>query len=282
MFPLLPSPTSLFLPRPLRKGQWPRRALAVGAAALLSVGAAHAELSDEIQVYADDINKPREFGLELHVNTTPSGRRVPDYPGEAVPNKGWRITPEFSYGLSDTLEGGLYIPTNRDADGHYAVAGAKVRLKWLPVRSEDNGKGGEGAFFGANVELSRLQQKFSLSRSTAELRLMSGYRAANWLVAINPVFGWNLSDGQRDKTPDLGVSLKAARQVAESLALGVEYYTDLGTTSRLLPSSQQAKTLYLAADLDTRPVNLNIGVGRGLNGATDRWTVKAIFGFEFR
>jgi len=38
---------------------------------------AGAALSDEIQVYTDDINAPGEFGLELHVNTTPKGRRVP-------------------------------------------------------------------------------------------------------------------------------------------------------------------------------------------------------------
>ena len=29
---------------------------------------------DEIQVYADDINKRGEFGLEWHLNTTPRGR----------------------------------------------------------------------------------------------------------------------------------------------------------------------------------------------------------------
>ena len=36
--------------------------------ALLS-SVCHAALSDEIQVYADEINAPKEFGLELHFNT---------------------------------------------------------------------------------------------------------------------------------------------------------------------------------------------------------------------
>ena len=52
---------------------------------------AGAALSDEIQVYTDDINAPGEFGLELHINTTPKGRRVPDYRGEVVPNHGLHI-----------------------------------------------------------------------------------------------------------------------------------------------------------------------------------------------
>src|SRR5438270_128007 len=72
--------------------------------------AALAALPDEIQVYTSDINKKGEFGLELHVNTTPSGRSTPDFPGEIAPAHGWRLTPEFSYGITPALEGGLYLP----------------------------------------------------------------------------------------------------------------------------------------------------------------------------
>ena len=94
---------------------------------------AHAALSDEIQVYTDDINAPGEFGLELHVNTTPRGRSTPDYRGEVVPNHGLRVTPEFSYGLTETWEAGLYIPTNRESSGNFSIAGAKLRLKGQPI-----------------------------------------------------------------------------------------------------------------------------------------------------
>src|SRR3974390_1523492 len=103
----------------------------VAAAAPLPV-VAPAALPDEIQVYTNDINKPHEFGLELHVNTTPSGRSTPDYPGESPPYHGVRLTPEFSYGLTEDFEAGLYLPTVLDADGRYTLAGFKLRLKWLP------------------------------------------------------------------------------------------------------------------------------------------------------
>ena len=69
---------------------------------------AHAAVIDEIQAYTDDINKPREFGLELHVNTTPKGRSTPDCPNEFTPRLGLRFTPEFSYGLTRDQEAGLY------------------------------------------------------------------------------------------------------------------------------------------------------------------------------
>ena len=72
---------------------------------------AFAALPDEIQVYADDINKPGAAGLELHVNTTPKGTNRPAYPSEITTHHGLRVTPEFSYGLSHDFEAGLYLPT---------------------------------------------------------------------------------------------------------------------------------------------------------------------------
>jgi hypothetical protein len=239
---------------------------------------AGAALSDEIQVYTDDINAPGEFGLELHINTTPKGRRVPDYPGEVVPNHGLRITPEFSYGLTDTWEAGFYVPTNREASGSFSIAGAKLRLKWLPIRPSE---GQSGWFAGANGELSRLEQKFSQSRDSFELRIMNGYRGEAWLFAVNPVFGWNLSRGYRNGAPDLSLQLKAARNVSKTVALGAEYYAELGTTSHILPTSEQSHTLFAVADMEFKGFSLNFGVGRGLTNATDRYTVKSILGFAF-
>jgi len=237
---------------------------------------ARAELSDEIQVYTDDINAPGQKGLELHVNTTPRGRRTPDYPGEAVPYHGLRVTPEFSLGLTPTLEAGLYLPTNRDANGHFSLAGMKLRMKWLPLKAEE---GGSGLFAGANVELSRLQQRFSESRNSAELRLIGGWRGADWLLAANPVIGVNLSPGYRSGGADLSLGLKAARSVANKLALGLEYYVDIGTTQGRLPAAQQPRSLYLAMDGEIHGWDINAGIGHGLNGATDRLTLKLIVGF---
>ena len=245
--------------------------------ALLS-SVCHAALSDEIQVYADDINAPKEFGLELHVNTTPKGRKIPDYPGEVVPHHGLRVTPEFSYGLTDTLEAGLYLPVSRDASGNTSGAGWKLRLKWLPIHgSEAQG----GWFLGANGELSQLQPKFSASRRGFELRFMGGYRAPSWVLAVNPVFGWNLSGGYREKTPEFGLSTKLSHKVTDTVSVGAEYYTGLGTTAKLLPHNEQDNTLYAAIDVETKAWGLNFGIGRGLTSAADKVTVKAILGFQF-
>jgi hypothetical protein len=238
----------------------------------LAPGLAGAALSDEIQVYDDDINAPREVGLELHVNGTPKGRSVPDYPGEVVPNHGLRITPEFSYGLTRVWEAGLYIPSNFDSAGRGSLAGWKLRLKWLPIHGDQG-----GWFAGANGELSRVARKFSESQNAFELRTIGGYRADAWLVAVNPVFGWNLSPGFRSGTPDFSLGVKATRDVAEKVALGAEYYSEMGTTSHILPLARQANTLYAVIDIAFKSIGINFGIGRGLTGSADKWTVKAIF-----
>jgi hypothetical protein len=252
--------------------------LLLAATWVLLAAPAIAALQDEIQVYTDDINKPREAGLELHVNATPSGRTTPDYPGEVPPARGVRFTPEFSYGLSNDWEAGLYVPALRTPDGNYDVAGAKLRLKWLPVRG-DEAQG--GWFAGANVELSRLAKKYSESRWTTELRIMLGYRDADWLVGLNPVFGWDLSDGLADGKPDVALGLKVARTVWEGIALGGEYYAEVGKLGDHLPANQQDHRLFVAVDVDRKPWVFNFGVGRGLTAAADRWTVKLIAELPF-
>ena len=207
--------------------------------------AASAALSDEIQVYDDDINAPREFGLELHVNGTPEGRGIPDYPGEVVPNHGLRMTPEFSYGLTrERGRRGSTCPrastrrgTVRSPGGNCASNGCRctatkaaklvLRRQWRAL-----------APAGEVLE----------SRDSFELRTIGGYRAESWLIAVNPVFGWDLSPGYRSGTPDFSLGVKATHNVAEKVAVGAEYYSEMGKTSHILPLREQANTLYAVVD----------------------------------
>jgi hypothetical protein len=235
--------------------------------------AAHAALPDEIQVYDDSINKPGEKGLELHVNTTPSGRNVREYAGEIPPGHGLRVTPEFSWGLTDTLEGGLYVPMLLDRDNDFHFPGIKLRMKWIPKPAPETG----GVFLGLNVEMSRVGRRFEASQTSLELRPILGYRDMDWMVATNPVLGYDLSPGYRHGGFDCSPSLKVARTVAQGIALGIETYSDLGKLAAFAPHSERQHTLYAAIDVNRPPWVFNVGLGRGLTPATDRWTVKAIF-----
>jgi hypothetical protein len=234
---------------------------------------AWADLPDEIQVYADDINAPGEFHLELHLNTTPSGRSAPAYPGEITPAHGIRLTPEFSYGLTPDLEAGLYLPTLRASGGSLYLAGAKLRMKWLPIHPHEGG----GAFAGLNVELSQVAARFDRDRRTMEARPMLGWRSAGWLIAFNPTFDFALAGPDRSQPPDFSPSIKVARTVTDWAALGLEYYSDLGPISDIKPCGQQTRSLFVAIDVDRKPWVFNFGVGRGFGPDSDAWTVKAIF-----
>lgn len=241
---------------------------------LLLVTPLPAVMIDEIQVYTDDINAPGKFGLELHLNATLQGRSAPDYRGEITPHHGLRLTPEFSYGLSRTFEAGLYLPLEHTGDGADDLAGAKLRLKWLPVQPDE--KTG-GWFAGANCELSWLQRRFEEHHWSMELRTMLGYRTSEWLLAANPVFGWTLAGPDRAARPEFELQLKAARRIAPGISFGPEYYADFGLLGRALPAAAQDHVLYAAFDVDLKPWIFNFGLGRGLTAAADRWTVKFIF-----
>ena len=238
------------------------------AAALFCCSHAHGALPDEIQVYTDDVNAPGERGIELHVNTTPSGRSAPGYPGEVPTHHGLRITPELSWGLAPDVDGGLYLPFVRSGDGTDYFAGPRFRLKWMPLR------GKPGYFAGVNVELSFVERRFEEARRTAEIRPIVGYRNDDWLLSFNPIVGTDLAGPQKGVLT-FAPAFKIARSAGGGYALGAEYYAELGRLSHFAPGSEQSHILYFVLDTQT----VNFGVGRGLNGASDRWTVKAIFSF---
>jgi hypothetical protein len=248
-----------------------RRIFLAALAAVLPPAVARAALPDEIQVYTDDVEAPGEFALELHVNTTPRGRSTPDYPGEVAPHRGWRVTPEFSLGLARNWDAGLYLPTVRSAEGTQYFAGPKFRLKWLPLRPAE---GSTGSFAGINGEVAFVEPRFEQARRTVELRPILGHRGEDWLFAFNPIVGADLAGAQKGVLT-FAPAAKASRRAFGETALGVEYYADLGRLSHFAPRAEQSHTLYFVADTP----KINFGIGRGLSGAADRWTVKAILSF---
>jgi hypothetical protein len=243
----------------------------VAVGLLLGARAAWGVLPDEIQVYTDDLEAPGKRGIELHINTTPSGRATPAYPGEVVPHHGLRITPEISWGLARNWDGALYLPFVRSGDGADFFAGPRLRLKWLPLKPAE---GTSGPFAGINWELSFVQQRFEQARRTTEIRPILGYRSDAWLFAFNPIVTTDLA-GQDKGVLMFAPAAKLSRSLSHGTALGAEYYAELGRLSHFAPRAEQSHVLY--AVLDTERVSF--GIGRGLTGASDRWTIKAIFSF---
>jgi hypothetical protein len=258
-------------------------ALLLAALACLP-GPARPVLPDEIQVYVDDLGGPGEFGLQLHANTTPQGPSGPDpaAAGERPTRHETRLTPEFSWGIGHGFELGMYAPVVVDEHLAAELAAFKARIKWVAGRDgrargeEHGGAPGTGTFYGANLELAWTRSRFDHNERTAELRPILGWRDGDWLLAANPCLEFALAGGARQREPDFSPSFKLARRLAPGIMVGPEYYADTGPVRGLDPLQEQHHEVFLALDIDRRPWNVNLGIGRGLTRASDRWTLKAI------
>ncbi len=229
---------------------------------------------DEIQVYADDINAPGEMELEIHTNYVTRGRKDSDYPGERPPYGVLRLTPELSWGLAENWDMGLYLPLAYSNAGSFALDGAKLRLKYL--RNDD------GLFYGANLEVGYSPRRVAENYWNSELRGIVGIKSGPWLVAVNPVLGWDMSGKGGNTTPDFDMAFKVTREVAHNWALGIEHYAELGKADHLHAWRESGQSTYAVVEYEGRGWELNLGIGHGWTESADKTTLKAIFTIPFK
>ncbi|MDB5732645.1 MAG: hypothetical protein JWQ03_2540 [Variovorax sp.] len=230
--------------------------------------------AEEIQVYLDDLTAPGRFGLDVHNNYVFSGASTPSYPGEQPPAHVYRLTPEFYYGLSDTVELGLYVLSTRAANADPNLDGFKVRVKYIAPHDKE-----AGFFWGANLEVGRTGLRVSPTPWNAELKGILGYRTGPWTFAVNPNLDWSLSRGGGPVTLD--VDAKVAYAVNARTQVGFETYNELGPLARPDALRKNSKTLFAVVDHEFERFDLNIGIGRGLTREADRWVLKFIVGTHF-
>lgn len=259
---------------------------ALGAALILVVLAslvgprpARAEDAFEIQVYDSDIDKPLETSIEGHVNYVARGRRTPDYRGELTPDQLVHMTLEPAVGITDFWELGGYLQFAWDPRGDHGgeayFGGWKLRSKFVVPREVS-----DLLDLGINIELSHIPHRFEESEWGAEIRPILGFRYSGFQVNVNPILSFALSD-QRCGVPEFEPCAKASWTTPINVAVGLEYYTGLGRIDHIPAWSEQHHTIFVALDLINLPLELNVGVGRGLTPSSNEWTVKAIVGRSF-
>lgn len=246
-------------------------------AILVHAGGVHAA-GDEIQVYIDDLRARGERGLELHTNYVPRGRLAPDYPGEQPPGHILRVTPEFSFGLGNNFDWGIYLPFSANKDSGSVFSDyAKLRGKYL-VNDE---RLGASEFYGLNIEVARSPRRVSPAHWSAELRGILGMRRGDWLLAVNPILGLPLSKSVADNTVDFDLSTKIAKEVGGGLALGFEHYAEFGPVRKPTFGPDAGQTTFAVLDYEGKDWGVNFGIGHGWTGASDRRVVKMILGLPF-
>lgn len=248
---------------------------AVFIAGLCLSGSAEAA-PEEIQVYLDDLVGTGNFGMDLHNNYVFSGSAQPDYPGGEASLHLYRLTPEFYYGLSDTLELGLYALTTTQSGRDPTFDGPKLRLKFIAPHDADR-----GAFWGANLEIGDTSLRVSPQPWSTELKNIYGYRWPRWLFAVNLNLDWT-GNAAFAGPVSLDIDSKLAYQTDAGYQIGFESYNELGAASDLGHFNRNSEALYAVLDTELgKDMDLDLGLGRGLNPASDRWTLKFILGFHF-
>lgn len=252
------------------------RNLGLSVAAVLACWPASALASpEEIQVYMDELNQPGEIGLDIHNNYVLSGDSSTDYSAQRQSRHQYRITPEFSLGLSHHFELGAYLPLAAiDDHGRFSIDGAKLRLKYLGSSS------GNRWFWGGNFELGRVRYALDQNPWNAELKGIGGVHAGRWTVAANANLDFKVS-GPESAPASLELATKINFAVSKGFALGVENYTGMGELRQFGRFGSSEQSTYVTADTHIGKWDLNLGVGHGYGANPDRWIAKAIVSVPF-
>jgi len=227
---------------------------------------------DEIQVYNAEIAKVGQWTFQLHNNYAFIGRKEPDFPGGLIPNHALQGTGEWAWGITDWWEMGFYTPYAVDQNLTPYSNAAKIReLFVIPNAAE------RAFFYGVNFEFSYEMPQFSETRWNMEIRPIIGWRKDDYEFIINPIV--DLGFGQNGGA-EFAPAARFARNLGENLAVGVEYYTDLGPLQNWLPFNEQQHNIYAVVDFKIGRFDVNAGVGYGLTPGSDRLMYKMIIGTD--
>jgi hypothetical protein len=248
-----------------------RPGVSLALAVVLSLGLAGRAMAqtDEIQVYNAQIAAPGVFNLTLHDNYTPDGLKTPAFPGAIVSNHDLNGVPEWAYGVNDWMEAGLYLPLySVPGNGHAQLDGFKLRALFVEPNAAK-----QSFFYGVNFEFSFNSKHWDPNTYTQEIRPILGWRLGKADLILNPILDNSWKGFSRlDFAPETRVDYN----LSDTWAVAAEEYDDFGQLRGFLPPDKQTHQLFLVVDYNGKPIDVEAGVGFGLNGATDRVTLKLI------
>jgi len=231
--------------------------------------------TDEIQVYDATIADEGQFEVEFHNNFTPDGRKTADHPGGVVPNHAWNGVPEFSYGVTEWFEAGLYLPVYTiTKDGRAELDSAKIRgLFVTPYAAQRT------FFYGVNFELSYNGLHWERTRLSGEVRPIAGLHLGDWDLIVNPIVDTDFKGvGRLDFAP----AERVAYNFSPVWAVAVEHYADFGQFADLDSVPNQSQTLFGVVDYKQEDqFNVEFGVGHGFTHASDDVVLKLMIGLDF-
>ena len=202
-------------------------------------------------MFTDELAALHAHTLETHVNKARTGPI--------------RFMPEYSYGVAPDWELSLQLPFAFDSQ-RAVREGYRVELQYIAPHDDDR-----GLYWGFNVELAREARLEEERFWNLEAIAIVGCRIERWHLVVNPGIERPLGAGRRASSATPAAKISYASFPGS--AFGVEYYVQTG--------AERSRTVYLAWDGKIGKSDLNLGLGRGLAAASDRWVLKAIYEIAF-
>ena len=235
---------------------------------MLSIMPAARAQTDEIQVYDGEVAGKGKLNLMLHNNFTPNGAKNPAFPGAAVPNHAYVGVAEWAYGVTDWFEQGLYVPLySYSQNNGLSYNGFKLRWLFAVPKAQER-----KFFYGVNFEFSVNQKQWDPRHYTSEVRPIIGWHLKAVDVIVNPILDTAYAGGFRNL--DFAPAVRVAHNLSPKWAAAVEEYADYGPLGNMYRPGEQSHQLWGVVNHSSKYLNIETGIGFGLNSASDRVTLK--------
>ena len=229
---------------------------------------------DEIQVYDGGLAPKGVFNLTWHNNYTPDGIKTASFPGAVVSHGSLNGVPEWAYGVNRWFELGLYLPLySHDEAMGWGLDGFKLRTLFAVPNADDR-----RFVYGANFEFSYNAKRWDTRRITSEIRPIIGWHLSPVDLIVNPIFDTSY-DGLNKL--EFVPATRIAYNATSAWAVAIEEYADYGSLRELAPARAQGHQLFAVVDHSASSLDVEAGIGFGLNNASDKLTLKLILSHDF-
>ena len=232
----------------------------------------HTQENYEIQVYGSQTMTKSNTMFELHSNFTFSGQRN-IVEGVNPTYHALHETLEITQGITENFEIGFYLFTNYTGPYGYKVIGTHIRPR-VRVPSEWNWPVG----VSLSTEFGYQRRQYSTDTWNIEVRPIVDKQWGRFYLAFNPTFGISIRSDSNQHIPGFEPNIKTS-YTFNKVAIGLEYYGDVGLINDIPRFSQQSHALFVVVDLNVDPRwEINFGPGFGLTKNTDHFILKLIVG----
>ncbi|HWH50323.1 MAG TPA: hypothetical protein VN651_02175 [Gemmatimonadaceae bacterium] len=235
-----------------------------------SLSATAGAQTDEIQVYTAGIASVGTFNLTWHNNYVANGLAAQPFAGSVSANRSFNGVTEWAYGVAPWFEAGLYMPLySRDDHLGWGFNGFKLRTLFVVPNADER-----TFVYGVNFEFSDNAPRWDDRRYTQETRPIVGWHLKPVDIIINPILDTKYEGGF--KGLDFVPAARLAYNANPLWAFAAEEYDDFGTLGDLQPATNQVHQLFAVVDHTMGTLDVEAGVGFGLNRASDKTTFKLI------